>query len=893
MCDKCGKAVLFIFYLVILLVGSLAVMVFTMCKPFFFPDDSIFKDEQILINHRYKPLYYYPGLEEIYANYSDNIYYQRKYDLTFSYNIGVIPIFAILSLVFGANFICCDYNKTWYIIIDIFTIISQVIPFVNKNKTIKKLKSLPVLSNYYEYNYSEDLDDIYEAYEDYRIGFPNWVYIVSAALLGVHFLIWAIVSIFKKEDDSENNKGNKKKARCTVLFHLVFGIISAALFIWSPYLYYPCKNRYSDNFYPKKYNYTKTEKSWSSYYYGMESSYLIELFDYEDYPYLEEIYNIYYKTSNSKRNESFKIGMNFKSIGIVYMSSVLGCIVLVIISFILIACFKFKSKCHAGYIVIEILSMLLKVFIIFWPFIWIKNKYRDDLVNTNGEIRHIIDDYLKFSNCRNKFPIIIIIECVYIFLEIITFIVTFCGNSDNYQNNQNINIPVPIRQTEPYIPQQPQPTQSQYVIIERERIIKEEVPHQFVALKFKDNKNKTYEIEVDTKRRFDAVLNELVGQYSLNKNEIKSIVFGNRYLYLNGNNKINCFDTIEQLKIDNNSGFINIIFEEKQNEEILNLNRTKLTPIPKLHFCIINLESRKIDIELKGNPTFENTLENLKQRDEGLKNLIFESIFYYDRGETIYIEKESYKKTISELNILKVEIIFIKINYKDNTPINFEFVWKNENDKRYEFSAGKKETFHSVAVEFMGRFNEFIDNVITQFYIFTSNINEDDITLFTKETTNILPTEDPNTFKKVLETEFSCQFENLEKLGIDNGSEIFFETRKNINFNPEANQMMRSTMRDNMIMYNQFREQGNIMITFNTTYGGGPYIITVNENETLEEAILKLRKDFPILKNANIPCAMLNGENLFREEKKLSKIKDLGIKERDNIILTIQTKEAK
>ena len=170
----------------------------------------------------------------------------------------------------------------------------------------------------------------------------------------------------------------------------------------------------------------------------------------------------------------------------------------------------------------------------------------------------------------------------------------------------------------------------------------------------------------------------------------------------------------------------------------------------------------------------------------------------------------------------------------------------NANKKRYEFSAGKKETFHSVAVEFMGRFNEFIDNVITQFYIFTSNINEDDITLFTKETTNILPTEDPNTFKKVLETEFSCQFENLEKLGIDNGSEIFFETRKNINFNPEANQMMRSTMRDNMIMYNQFREQGNIMITFNTTSGGGPYIITVNENETLEEAIFKLRKDFPI-----------------------------------------------
>jgi hypothetical protein len=355
--------------------------------------------------------------------------------------------------------------------------------------------------------------------------------------------------------------------------------------------------------------------------------------------------------------------MNIKSIGIEYFSAAVGCLILAIISFILVACFKCKGKCHAGYIVIEILSMLLKVYIIFWPIIWIKNKYRDDLVNTNAEIKYIIEDYLKFSKCRNKFPIIIIIECVYIFFEIITFIVTFCGNSDNNQNAQNINAPIPIPQTEPIIQQQPQLTQSQaIVVIERERIIKEEVPHQFVKIKFKDNKNKTYEIEVDTKRRFDAVLNELVGQYSLNKNEIKSIVFGNRYLYLNGNNKINCFDTIEQLKIDNNSGFINIIFEEKQNEEILNLNKTKLAPIPKLHFCIINLESRKIDIEVKGNPTFENTLENLKQREEGLKNLIFESIFYYDRGEKIYIEEESYKKNlILDFNI----IINALIKYPD------------------------------------------------------------------------------------------------------------------------------------------------------------------------------------------------------------------------------------
>ena len=888
MCEKCGKGVFFIIYLLIVLAGSIFVMFSTICYPYFFPDDSIFKDDKILINYRYTPINYYPELEAIYSNYSNNIYYQRKYDLSFSYNIGVIPIFAILSLVFGANFICCDYNKAWFIIVGIVTIISQVIPFVNKNKTIKKLKNLPVLSNYYEYNYSEDLEDIFEAYENYREDFPNVIYIVSAALVGGHFITWISFSIFKKEDDSENNEGNKKKARCTVLFHLIFGMISAGVFIFSPYFYYQCKNRYSDNFFPKRYNFTKTDKTWSSYYYGMESNYLIELFDYEDYPYLEEIFNIYYKTTNSKKNEYFKIGMNIKSIGIEYFSAAVGCLILAIISFILVACFKCKGKCHAGYIVIEILSMLLKVYIIFWPIIWIKNKYRDDLVNTNAEIKYIIDDYLKFSKCRNKFPIIIIIECVYLFFEIIIFLATFSGNTEN---TQNIDAPVPIAQTEAIIPRYPQQlAQSQTVmVIERERIIKEEVPHQYVTLKFKDNKNKTYEIEVDTKRRFGDVLNELVGKYSLNKNEIKSIVYGNRYLYLNSNNKINCLDTIEQLKFDNNTGFINITFEEKQNEEMLNLNKTKLAPIPKLHFCIINLESRKIDIEVKGNPTFENALENLKKRDEELKNLIFESIFYYDRGEKIYIKEENFKKNISELNILKVEIIFIKINYKDNITINFEFVWVNENNKRYEFSARKKETFHSVAVEFMGRFNEFIDNVITQFYIFTTNINEDDIILCARETADILSTGNPNTYKEIIETEFSCQFESLEKLRIDDGSEIFFETRKNIDVNPGMNQLMRSTMRDQMIMVSQFREQGNIMITFKTTLGDGPYIITVNEKEKFEEAIFKLRKEYPIFKDANIQGAMLNGENLFREEKRLSTIKDLQIKEKDNIIINVQT----
>lgn len=135
------------------------------------------------------------------------------------------------------------------------------------------------------------------------------------------------------------------------------------------------------------------------------------------------------------------------------------------------------------------------------------------------------------------------------------------------------------------------------LVFEREKIIREQVPVELkkVKLKFKDNKNKFYEIEEETNRRFTDVLNELIGKYDMKRNEIKSITLGNKYLYLNGQKKIICLETIEQLNINDNTGFINIILELPENNEILNLN--KLAPLPKLHFCIINLENLKIDVE--------------------------------------------------------------------------------------------------------------------------------------------------------------------------------------------------------------------------------------------------------------------------------------------------------
>ena len=878
MCDSnCGRFWFYTLYLLILLASSFLIFIKTFCLRFSFPDDSIFKNNQILLDNVYSDLSDFSEIEEIYKNYSNHIYYQRKYDLNISYNVSVIPIFMLLSLIFGANFICCDNDKVWFIIIGIFTIISQVIPFLNKLKSIKKRKQLPELTNSFE-----EFKKIFEAYEDYKKGISKTFFIIIIALLGVLLIIWLLISILKKSQNSDNNSTKQKCARCSVMFHVIFGFISSSIFIFTPYLYYECKNRYSDYFSPDKYQYLKKEKIMTTDNYEREISIPIETYYYDDFPLLKDLYDKYYEKSSFNNHEIIKIDMNFESLGIIYSSlAIIGCPILIIVSLILICCTKCNDKnCQLGFVIIEILSIILKLFIIFWPYYWIKKKYKRNIINDNENIKHLVDDFINYSNCRKEFPIIIIIECIYILLEITIIIVTICQNKcnavDGTRNSENI--PVPIYETQENNNQNQQMTtynpiltnQNQnptVLVIERERIIREQVliQQKKVKLKFKDNKNKYYEIEVETNRRFNDVLNELRGKYDMKKSEIKSITLGNKYLYLNSQNKIICLETIEQLKINENT-LIDIMLELPVNNETLNLN--KLVPLPKLHFCIINLEYLKIDVEKKNDIiTFDQALENLKQKDKQLNDVLFESIFYYNNmGAKIKLEDNDLKKNLTELNIPENELIFIKINYKDNTPVKFEFVWINENNKRYNYEAGKKEKFHYVVMEFMGRHDEFLENITTQFSIYISDISKEETKYIDGENLNIIPTEDPNTFIKIIETQSICNFETLEKLGIENGSEIFFVTRKNTPIDPVLDAQFRTTLRNTMIMSREMTAKGQKVLTFKTSLGDDPYIIVANEKDKFQDIFIKLKTEHKIFNELEIKQVLLNGNNLMREE---------------------------
>ena len=238
---------------------------------------------------------------------------------------------------------------------------------------------------------------------------------------------------FKKSQNSDKNTIKQKCSRCSVIFYVIFGFISSAIFIFTPYLFYKCKNRYSDYFSPDKHEHIKKEKIMTADNHEIEFNFPIETYYYENYPLLKDIYDIYYEKNPFDNNKIIKVDMNFESLGIIYSYiAIIVCPILAIISLILLCCTKCNDKnCQLGFVILGIISIILKLFIIFWPYYWIKNKYKRNIINDNEEIKHLIDDYINFSTCRKEFPIVIIIECIYLLLEITIIIVTICQNKCN------------------------------------------------------------------------------------------------------------------------------------------------------------------------------------------------------------------------------------------------------------------------------------------------------------------------------------------------------------------------------------------------------------------------------------------------------------------------------
>ena len=357
-----------------------------------------------------------------------------------------------------------------------------------------------------------------------------------------------------------------------------------------------------------------------------------------------------------------------------------------------------------------------------------------------------------------------------------------------------------------------------------------------ITIKLKDDKNKRYKIEIDKKSNLKTVLNKLKRKYeSLIDKNITSLNIENRVIIIN---KTNLSKTLEELNLVDYSGFIIINFDEK----------IKLIPIKKLKFCLYNLDNKERVINIEENNIFSTALNNFK-KTYALNNIYFDPIFYYEQNQKIKITNEMTKKEISKLNIPDDIIIYMKINYADKKIINF--IWENNNNKKYEFEAGIEEKFHSVAINFMKTSEEFLDNIIYTFFI-----------------------KQKNNDKKIIETETVYYFDILDKIEITKNNEIYFETRKDKN----------ETLPQEILEFNNanFDKNRYSNLKFKNSLTIQLYSLFADIDETFEEILFRLKREYNIFRN--MKTALYQGNNLSAEEKRESKIRHL-IKDGENVIL--------
>ena len=198
-------------YAIIVIPCSIILIMQTLCASCYFNYD-IFKNEEILINTTYYDICIFPNIQELYRNYSDNIYYQKIYDFNKSFNYAVIPIFGLLNIIFAGNFICYNRNKILFFFIGLLSLITQLAALLNKIYSDLNKRKLPEL-----YNSIEDFQEIFGSYNDYKKIIPQTIYIIMIVLLFVQFIIFIFLIICVKIDSTKKNNKN-----CILLFHTVF-----------------------------------------------------------------------------------------------------------------------------------------------------------------------------------------------------------------------------------------------------------------------------------------------------------------------------------------------------------------------------------------------------------------------------------------------------------------------------------------------------------------------------------------------------------------------------------------------------------------------------------------------------------------------------------------------
>ena len=359
---------------------------------------------------------YYNDLKVIkdqYGKLSDN-YNLACVDL--SSHLIILPTFIILSFIFSNSFICCKKDKITFIIFELISIVIKGICIFDK--ILFELKKQKLLSINYKNEKNIQLYNIYKDYEQFRKKgmFSNYYLLSSMILLGLEIIIFLIIlcincrtekNINNNNNDNinTNNMNNNKSKYCrwSIIYYTVFGFLSIILYLMGNFIYFNCKLKYRKSYEEDK----------------------IFNYKYDDYPILKEIIEIYNNNNEkwliNKWNNEIIYNLFFWFSGALFIFTVL--------SYVLLFCFKCKGNCKVGFIIFEVFSAAIKIFMIIYSINNSLKGLKKNLENyENPEIKFLIDDYHNYYKCKIKYPIILIIQIIYLLAELLIMLCIFKKN---------------------------------------------------------------------------------------------------------------------------------------------------------------------------------------------------------------------------------------------------------------------------------------------------------------------------------------------------------------------------------------------------------------------------------------------------------------------------------
>lgn len=807
MCQKCGckcccNNFSMILFIIFGLIGSFITNIF-ICNSFFntIPYYDYFQDKWL--NYTQGKDYYifdyseYYNLKEIYIEYgklSDN---KNLSSIDLSLHFIILPTFLLLSFIFSFSFVCCKID---YIIFIVFEIISLIIKglciFDSILFHLKRQKLLPV-DVYIDYINGENqrnyiLFKISKEYNDFikKSTFSDIFLVFSLSFLALEILIFLIFiglnckdSINNKEDET-NNKSNKitQKIRKTIIFYTIFGLLSMALYIFGNYIYFNCNLKYKNGYEENKiYNYK-----------------------YEEYPILKEIYDIYHNNYEKfSLNEFIK---NYINNILFYFS--LGLTFFTIIAYILLLCYKCNGSYRIGFLIVEIISLVFKIFIMLYSINFflkgLKKKLENDEYN---EIEFLIKDYYNYYKCKTKYPVILSIQIIYLIIEITNIIYIFKNSTHESRTNH-----IPNKSSQVNIFQYPEPNVVE--IHESEKNDNSTINHA------RDIVNNFEQFEIDN-RNPEEINNENPEQNE-GGNE-SSMQDNNENLEGNANNDVENTDSIA------NREEINEQEQSSLNPNSINIETKPLEKIILIKYEVTLFPGKYIEMKANAYNRFSLELDKLINLNEFfLDNAIK---FIYTDKKMIYsqgLNEENKFRTLNDFNIEDNTIIHIALEETDINKIKDTNKIFIDNEKKEE--SKQIEQMPNNYMAYTLPFLKFVNTISNDNLIYSIQISYEEKL---SDVINRLKSQYPMLQNYIIE-EIRL---GGKKYNLSDSHEIIFKPIKMLNLNFfEYIYLDGKIIEDNIIELHFYWKNNNKK----------EYMIKIGKKETFYNALLKLlsNKDF-------------------------------------------------